>query len=125
MDMEKQWRGGQTRAQKLRASLATRAPRSWPPEVAAMFLNKAESTVVAAWRSAPPPQQKVPIGFYLAFMAASQAVSIAWVPCCLPACVSWRSCLHGSWAGYERRANACRGQRRGIMTMITMWRSQS
>ena len=57
--MEKQWRAGQTRAQKLRASLATRLPRSWPPEVAAMFLNKAESTVMAAWHSAPPPPQKV------------------------------------------------------------------
>lgn len=63
VDMEKQWRGAQTRGQKLRASLATRLPRSWPPEVASMFLAKAESTVAAAWRAAPPPPQKVRLPF--------------------------------------------------------------
>ena len=56
MEMSKQWRGSQTRAAKLRGSLACRVPRSWPPEVAAMFLNKAESTVLAAWAAAPPPR---------------------------------------------------------------------
>ena len=56
VEMAKQWRGGQTRADKLRGSLAARVPRSWPPEVAALFLDKAQSTVLAAWAAAPPPR---------------------------------------------------------------------
>ena len=55
MEMAKQWRGGQTCAAKLRGSLACRVPRTWPPKVAAMFLDKAEATVLAAWAAAPPP----------------------------------------------------------------------
>ncbi|CAL8469922.1 g9464 [Coccomyxa elongata] len=57
-EMQREWRNGQKRCDKLRGSLESRIPKSWPSEMTAMFLNRVTDAVVTAFNEAGPPAKK-------------------------------------------------------------------
>ena len=60
-DMAEAWRGGLTRLEKLRGSLAARLPAAWPPRIADQFLRNLCGNVAAAWDAyAPAPVRRGP-----------------------------------------------------------------
>lgn len=58
-EMQREWRNGQKRCDKLRGSLESRVPKSWPSEMTAMFLNRVTDAVVTAFSEAGPPAKVV------------------------------------------------------------------
>lgn len=52
-EMDREWRNGQRRSDKLRRSLASRIPKSWPQEMTTLFLNRLADSVNAAFNDAP------------------------------------------------------------------------
>ena len=61
--MDREWRNGQRRSDKLRRSLASRIPKSWPQEMTTLFLNRLADSVNAAFNDAPPK-----VGIFLVTM---------------------------------------------------------
>jgi hypothetical protein len=48
-EMKEVWRDGQTKIEKLKASVATRLPLSWPEKISRQFFLQMEAAVTAAW----------------------------------------------------------------------------
>ena len=54
--MAEAWRGGLSRLEKLRGSLAARLPAAWPARMVEQFLRNLCGNVAAAWDAyAPAP----------------------------------------------------------------------
>ncbi len=57
--MDREWRNGQKRSDKLRRSLASHIPKSWPPEMTSLFLNRLSDAVSTAFNEASPPTKVI------------------------------------------------------------------
>ena len=58
-EMQREWRNGQKRCDKLRASLDSRIPKSWPSEMTAIFLDRVTDAVITAFNETGPPAKVV------------------------------------------------------------------
>lgn len=56
VDLNKHWRNGHKRIDKLQASLAARIPKSWPAEMGKGFLEKIAGLLSAAFAAVSPPK---------------------------------------------------------------------